>query len=184
MKVREFTKVRELTIAAMFVALIALGAFLSLPIGLVSITFQTLFVMLAGLILSRRSAVLTVFTYLLLGLIGLPIFSGGTGGLTILAKPSIGFLLGFFPLVLFSSFAQEKSLKQRVFYLLLGNVVLYFFGFAYMYYYFRFLVEKPMAMIQILQIGVLPYLPGDIVKIALAVFLSQIWERLNPKRSR
>lgn len=166
-------KVRELTFAAMFVALIAVGAFLSVPIGAVSMTMQTFSVMLAGLMLSRRNALLSVIAYLLLGLAGLPIFAGGVGGMAILVKPGVGFLIGFIPLALLAGFGKDKNTKEKTAYLVLGNVVLYLIGFAYMIYYFNHFSTQPMGIVKLLQVGVLPYLPGDMLKIGLAVMVSK-----------
>ncbi|MFM1582945.1 biotin transporter BioY, partial [Helcococcus ovis] len=66
---------------ALFVALIAIGAFMSIPVGPVSITLQTLFVMLSGFFLGKK-AYLASIVYVLMGVIGIPIFSGFRGGLS------------------------------------------------------------------------------------------------------
>ena len=173
----------ELTLTAMFVALIALGAWISVPVGVTSITLQTLFVMLAGLILPRKYALAAVGAYLLLGLIGLPVFAGGTGGLAILAKPSLGFLLGFFPLAYAASIHSSNPKKIKIVNLVIGNVVLYIIGFAYMYLYFNQFMAKPMSAAAILQVGILPYLPGDALKIGLATVLAQVLAKMKPIHS-
>lgn len=165
---------RKITITAMFVALIAVGAFLSVPVGAVHITLQTLFVMTAGLLLPKRQAVMAVAVYLLIGLIGLPVFAGGIGGLAILGKPSVGFLVGFLPLAWFSGMQFGQGKFSRFTGLLVGNVVLYLIGFTYMYWYFNMFVNKPMDVVKLLQIGVIPYLPGDIFKVVLAYLLAAV----------
>lgn len=178
-KAQERMTTRELTLTAMFIALIAVGAWISLPIGLVSVTMQTLVVMVAGLVLPRRAAIMAVSGYLLLGLLGLPVFAGGSGGIAILAKPSLGFLLGFIPLVFVSTVVAGQNKAKILIGLLVANVLLYSLGFAYMYAYFNFFAAKPMSVIRILQIGILPYLPGDAIKIGLAVFIAQLFKRLS-----
>ena len=89
------TTTREITLISLFSALTAIGAFISIPLGPVPITLQTLFVLLAGFLLSPRSAALSQIVYIGIGLAGVPIFSGFTGGLQAILKPSFGFLVGF-----------------------------------------------------------------------------------------
>ena len=86
----------DLAYIAVFAALIAALALVpSIPIGPVPITLQTLGVLLAGLILGPWRGFAAVTLYLLVGLAGLPVFAGGTGGLGVFGKPSIGYLLSF-----------------------------------------------------------------------------------------
>ena len=85
---------RELTSAALFTALIAGGALVSIPIGTVPFTLQVLFVLLAGMLLGPRLAALSVLAYLALGLVA-PVYAGGTSGLGVLFGPTGGYLWGF-----------------------------------------------------------------------------------------
>ncbi len=87
------SKTKQLVFCSLFTALIAVGAFIKIPVPVVPFTLQYLFTMLAGLILGPRLGTISVTAYMLLGLAGLPIFTEG-GGLMYLAKPSCGFLLG------------------------------------------------------------------------------------------
>jgi biotin transport system substrate-specific component len=81
--------------AAMFGAATAMGAYIMIPLPPVPITLQTLFVVLAGALLGGRLGALSQVVYLLLGIIGLPVFHGGKGGLGILLGPTGGYLVGF-----------------------------------------------------------------------------------------
>lgn len=86
----------DLAYVAVFAALIAaLSLVPGIPIGPVPITLQTLGVALAGLVLGPWRGFAATALYLLVGFAGLPIFAGGTGGLAVLGKPSIGYLLSF-----------------------------------------------------------------------------------------
>ncbi|WP_024288635.1 biotin transporter BioY [Cellulomonas sp. KRMCY2] len=88
----------DVALVATFAAFIAVCALLpgvTLPGMVVPITLQTFGVMLAGLVLGPRRGALAVLLYLAVGLAGLPVFSGGTGGLAVLGKPSVGYLLAF-----------------------------------------------------------------------------------------
>jgi len=92
----ENSGVRVLALSGLLLALMALSAQLSLPTPWgVPFTFQTLILMLVALTLPLREATLTCGSYLLLGGLGLPVFSRGQGGLAVLAGPTGGFLIGF-----------------------------------------------------------------------------------------
>lgn len=79
---------------ALFTALISAGAFVTIPLGPVPFTLQTLFVLLAGLVLGSRLGALSVVAYVVLGLVA-PVYAGGTSGLGVLFGPTGGYLLGF-----------------------------------------------------------------------------------------
>ena len=89
---------RDLTVCGLFTALTAVGAFIKIviPVGAdtMNFTLQWFFVLLAGLLLGSKRAFLSVSTYLLIGLMGIPVFARG-GGPAYLLRPTFGFLLGF-----------------------------------------------------------------------------------------
>ncbi len=87
-------KTKDMILCAMFATLTAVGAFIRIPIPLVPFTLQFLFTMLAGLLLGPKLGAVSVLTYLLLGLAGLPVFAEG-GGIYYIFKPSFGYLIGF-----------------------------------------------------------------------------------------
>ena len=88
------SKTKTLIYCSLFTALIAVGAFIKIPVPVVPFTLQYLFTMLAGLLLGSRKGTLSVVAYMLLGLAGLPIFSEG-GGFWYVLKPSFGYIIGF-----------------------------------------------------------------------------------------
>ncbi len=81
-------------LTSLFTALIAAGTFIKIPMIPVSMTLQTLFVFLSGLLLPPGHAFLSVLIFIILGLIGLPVFTSG-GGIGALLSPTGGFILGF-----------------------------------------------------------------------------------------
>jgi biotin transport system substrate-specific component len=85
---------REITCAALFTALIAVGSLVAIPVGPVPFTLQVLFVLLAGMVLGPRLGVLSVLAYLVLGLVA-PVYAGGASGFGVLFGPSGGYLWGF-----------------------------------------------------------------------------------------
>lgn len=86
--------IRELTLCALFCALTALGAFLTIPLPYGQITLQWLFAVLTGFVLAPRAALFSQIAYLLLGLMGAPVFSGFSGGISAILSPTFGFVPG------------------------------------------------------------------------------------------
>lgn len=87
----------DVALVATFAAFLAVCALVAIPVpgSPVPITLQTFAVMLAGIVLGARRGTLAVLLYLVVGLAGLPIFSGGAGGVAVLAKPSLGYIAAF-----------------------------------------------------------------------------------------
>lgn len=156
---------RELTYTALFTALIAMGAFITLPVGPVPFTLQPLFVLLAGLVLGPRLGALSVAAYLALGLIA-PVYAGGTSGLGVLVGPTGGYLIGF---VLGAAVAGAVSrtgkpgLARYVGAGLAGLVPIYALGATWLA-----LSLQTTSVSVVLVGGVLQFLPLDIVKALVA----------------
>ena len=87
-------KITNLILCSLFTALIAVGAFIKIPVPVVPFTLQFLFTTLAGLLLGSKKGAISVVAYMVLGLVGLPIFSEG-GGFWYVMKPSFGYIIGF-----------------------------------------------------------------------------------------
>ena len=103
-----------LTLSALFCSLICVGSFIRFPMpNMMPITLQTFFVLLTGLVLPLKASTLAITTYIALGLIGLPVFSGG-GGLGYIIMPNFGFIIGFVISSVTMSVIAEK-LKKRSF---------------------------------------------------------------------
>ena len=86
--------IRKMTFCAIFTALIAVGAFIKIPVPPIPFTLQTMFVVLAGLMLGGNMGGISALLYMILGLIGIPIFTGG-GGIGYVLKPTFGYIIGF-----------------------------------------------------------------------------------------
>ena len=108
--------VYELICCAMFTALMVVGAYIKvmIPLGAfeVTVSLQLFFALLAGLILGGRSGAVSVISYILLGLIGLPVFAHG-GGLYYMAKPTFGFIIGFAAAAYTAGRLYERFLKNN-----------------------------------------------------------------------
>ena len=154
---------------ATFIALLTAGAWVSIPVGPVPVTLQTFFLLLAAPVMRRRAVVPAVL-YLLLGTLNLPVFHAGLSGIGVLLGPSGGFLLGFIPGALVAGLAYEsRSRAVRVAGLVGATAVIYACGVAWL------LASAGVTLPAALLVGVLPFLPGDALKIA-GVFL--LGERL------
>ena len=143
-------KAKDLTVCGLFSALIAVGAFIKIviPVGADSMNFtlQWFFVLLAGLLLGSKRAFLSVSTYLLIGLMGIPVFARG-GGPAYLLRPTFGFLLGF----ALAAYAMGKICEWMhsskpgtwIFAATVGYVIYYGMGILYFYFITHWIVVTP-----------------------------------------
>lgn len=159
-----------MTLVSLFAALTAVGAFISIPIGLVPISLQNLFTLLAGMVLGSKLGALSQLIYVLLGTVGLPIFSGYRGGPGVLVGPTGGFLIGFILSAYVIGKLTEKLTNIKIWSYfaigLLGVFVIYLTGVA------QLVFITGIGMREALMAGVFPFLPGDSLKLIVASFLA------------
>ena len=162
-------KTRALVFTALFAALTAIGAFLRIPAGPVAITLQFLFTAMAGILLGRRYGALSQLVYVALGLVGLPIFTMG-GGPAYVLQPSFGFLLGLIPCAWLIGFLSRKGSGPLWIALSCasGLAVLYLVGVPYMALILNVYKGAGMSLRDLLWKGMIVFLPGDALKIAVA----------------
>ncbi|HUK37569.1 MAG TPA: biotin transporter BioY [Methanomicrobiales archaeon] len=155
--------------SATFIALLAAGAWAAVPVGPVPVTLQTFFLLLAAPVMKRR-AVLPAALYLVLGALNLPVFHSGLSGIGVLLGPSGGFLAGFVPAAAVAGLAYEKESRViRAAGLAAGTLLVYAFGAGWL------LLSAGLSLPAAVLVGVVPFLPGDVLKGA-GVFL--LGERL------
>ena len=174
-------KMQTLALVPLFAALTAAGALIRLPLWPVPVTMQTLAVLLSGVALGARAGSLSQLVYLLVGLMGLPVFSGG-GGPAYIMTPSFGYLLGFIlaPAVVGAILGKSEISALKAFIAALtGTAAIYAVGFPYLAFYLTVVTEKPDALRLAIQAGVLVFLPGDILKCLL---LALVAPRLRIRR--
>jgi len=155
---------------------------INIPFSPVPITGQTLVILLAGLILGKTRGTASVAAYLVQGAAGLPVFAGGKSGLVTLFGPTGGYLFGFLAAAyivgLLSELRHKRSLFQAASSLLIGNIIIYFFGLLWLA---RFVGET-----RSLELGLYPFLVGDVLKILLGIVIvgggSLLIERINQYR--
>ena len=147
-----------ISLTAAFVALIAVGGWVSLPIPPVPVTLQTFFVLLAAVVMGRY-AILPIFVYLLLGIMNMPVFHNGLAGIGVLMGPTGGYLIGFLPAVLVAGFAYEQENRIiRASGIAAATLIIYLFGVTWMSY------STGMALTQAVLLGVVPFIAGDTLK--------------------
>ncbi len=157
---------KDIVMAAIGITFIGIFAqiHIVLPHTPVPITGQTFAVLLMGSAYGARRSFLTTALYLLVGVIGLPVFAAGASGATILFGASAGYLFGFIPAASLVGFLNEKfgsqSVAKNVVFIALGSVVVFIFGAGFLS--FTLGIKKAFML------GVLPFLPGDAIKILLA----------------
>lgn len=158
-------RTRVIAFSAAFIGLIALGGWISIPIGNVPVTLQTLFVLLAGVVMRRYGAI-PVALYVILGVLGLPLFHNGTTGIGILLGPTGGFLIGFVFAALVVGIAYEtQSRAIHITGLLAGTAVIYTFGVAWLMF------SLGITFMTALVTGVLPFIIFDLIKAAAAYII-------------
>lgn len=141
----------------------------------VPITLQTLGVLGAGAVLGSRYGMLAVLFYLVEGTLGLPFFAGGVAGAQYLLGPTAGYLLGFVPAAGLTGWLAERGWDRTpaaaAGATALGSVVVFACGLAGLAFF------VPAG--QLLDAGLLPFLAGDMVKIAVAAGVVPAWRRLR-----
>ncbi|MBE6990867.1 MAG: biotin transporter BioY [Ruminococcaceae bacterium] len=171
-------RTRALIYTALFAALTAVGAFLRIPVGPVPITLQFLFTAMAGILLGQRYGALSQLVYVALGLVGLPIFTQG-GGPGYVFQPSFGFLLGLIPCAwVIGALARRRSdAPWLALSCAAGLAVLYLVGVPYMALILNVYLDKGLDLTAVLKIGMLPFLPGDALKITAAAVVCPVLRR-------
>lgn len=172
---------KDLTLISLFAALTAIGAFISIPLGPVPLTLQTLFVLMSGFVLGPKKGALSQLVYIALGLIGLPIFAGFSGGIQTILKPSFGFLIGFLAGASVTGYLSRniKSLSGYLASGAAGTLMIYLFGLPYMAFILNYVMGSGLSVLRIFQLGMIGFLPGDIIKLIVAAIvglkLKRVW---------
>lgn len=178
-------KIFDMVITAVFAAIIAVGAFMSLHLAAVPFTLQSFAVFLALGATGWKRGTLSIAVYLILGLVGVPVFSGFKSGAGVLFGPTGGFLLGFiFAGLTFGAVSRPLSktrlpgLAVKLISFLCGNVVLYAFG-CLMYAFVYLKQVSFQSLFASFSVCVLPFLIPDAVKLTAAAIISQKLENLK-----
>jgi biotin transport system substrate-specific component len=174
----------DLTLAAMFVALMAFGSNITslvpfMVVGGVPITLQTFFAILAGAVLGSRLGAISMVVYALVGLVGVPVFAQFSGGFSTLISPTFGFIVSF----VFTAYAVGKIVEKKrtlpafITASLIGLVINYVIGTNWMYFAYKFWAAAPEGFTyQMAWLWMVVPLPKDVI---LAVFAGIMAARLE-----
>lgn len=165
---------RDAALCALFTALIAVGAFIKIPIPVCPITFQVMVVNLAALLLGRKGSI-SALMYMILGLIGLPIFTQG-GGLGYVLQPTFGFIASF----VISSFvagsivdSRGRKMKNLVLATVVNLIILYVIGIIYYFIISAFYLKSGIGIGTVLLYCFVIPIPGDIITCSISCVLAR-----------
>ena len=140
---------RELVLCGLFIALITAGTFIRIPVGTDVYTLQFLFTLLAGLVLGARLGAIAVGAYVLLGLLGVPVFASG-GGPAYMLQPTFGYLLAFIIQAWLGGFWARRgsavSYGRLLSANLLGMAVVYVIGISWFYLLSNYVLAAPIPL--------------------------------------
>ena len=158
---------RNITLCLLGSLLMVAASYIKVPIGAVPVSMQSLVVLLIGASYGMRLAGITILTYISYGIIGAPVFAGGFGALTLLG-PTGGYLIGFYFAAMFAGFLAQRGFTQSFSKMIalgiLASAVIYLCGLLQLGMVIGW--DKP-----VIQIGFLPFILGDSIKVILAAAL-------------
>jgi biotin transport system substrate-specific component len=174
----------DITLVGMFVALMAIGANITtfapfMMVGTVPITLQTFFAILAGAILGSRLGSIAMIVYMLVGLVGVPVFAKLKSGPFMVIDPTFGFIISFILVAFIIGRVVEKKKTMPAFIIaaVIGLAINYLFGTNWMYFAYKIWAAAPAGFTyKMTWIWMVPPLPKDII---LAVFAGMLAHRLE-----
>lgn len=180
-------KTIDLTLASMFVALMAVGANITsiapfMVVGGVPITLQTFFALLAGAILGGRLGAISMTVYAFAGLVGLPIFAQFKGGPSMLLAPTFGFIVSYILVayVVGKIVEKKKTLNRFIFASLVGLVINYVLGTNLMYFAYMIWASAPEGFsYKMAWMWMVVPLPKDIILAIVAGIFAHRFNRIN-----
>ncbi|MGE6487595.1 biotin transporter BioY [Paenisporosarcina sp. NPDC076898] len=158
-------QLKMLIVSALFAAIIGIMAQITIPLPLVPITGQTLAIGLAATILGKRYGVLSVIVYILIGIAGIPVFSGLSAGIGVVFGPTGGYIIGFIPAAFFIGWLLERfgfTVKNAVITNIIGMIITLAFGAIWL----KFVAD--LSWTAALTGGVTPFILVGIIKAILA----------------
>jgi len=171
-------KVKDLCLMTVCLCILIICSKIAVPIGVISITLQTFAVAIIPYILKWKRASIVLTAYILMGLIGIPVFSDG-GGFFYVLKPSFGFILGFLSSTFITGSNVLKNSKiAGLIKGLLGLLTLDLIGMIYMYFILKYYIgSAKTSILYVIQVGFLPFILKDSISVVLAYIISL---RLSP----
>ena len=171
-------RTRSIILCALFAALSAVLSQISIPLGPVPINLTHLSIFLAAGLLGAKRAVISQAVFVLLGVVGAPVFSGFAGGVGILLGPNGGFIVGYIGCALVAGWLMDhgaRSMPGLLLAMYAGWVITYLLGILW------FIYNTKTAFLAALPLCLFPFLPGDFLKTIVSAILVK---RLRPMINR
>lgn len=170
METRTQSSTYALAMTAVMTAVTCVLAPMSIPVGDVPITLTNLVVYFSLYLLGWKRGSLSVLVYILIGMVGVPVFSGFSGGLGKLAGPTGGYILGFLVMAVIAGWVMDGSRSRALHFggMVLGTAVCYALGTAW----YCFLTHSPIQAA--LWTCVIPFIPFDLAKMAAAMAVGPV----------
>ncbi|MDI9395418.1 MAG: biotin transporter BioY [Euryarchaeota archaeon] len=169
------SELRKMVFASLFAALTAAGAYIQIPIPFspVPVTLQVFFVLLAGSMLKSKWGSLSMIVYTLLGVAGLPVFAGGSSGIGVLLGPTGGYIFGFIAAAFIvgklaekAEHAKKSGLAINALNMSTGILIIYALGV------FQLMLVAEVGLWTAITLGLIPFIPGEIIKTAVAAYIA------------
>ncbi len=163
---------KEMILSALFAAIITVCAWISIPIGAVPITLHTFAVFCALNLLGGKNGTLSFIVYLLLGIVGLPVFAGFKSGIAVVLGPTGGYLWGYLLMCLLYWVGTKllgKKLPVRIVLMTLGLMICYLFGTIWFVLVYS---DNGISFYSALKVCVIPFVPFDLIKLALSIIIT------------
>lgn len=173
------TRSRDICLCAVFAALAAVGAFIKVPMPVCPFTLQLMFTTLAGLLLGKRLGAISIAIYVIIGLLGVPVFTQG-GGIGYVLQPTFGYLVAFILGTYATGAIAEKgepTFKRLWVASLVGLVIVYVIGMVYLYIICNYVLGSTQTVSAVLMSCFVFVIPGDF---ALSILAAYIAKRLIP----
>lgn len=185
MTTRNYTKTSYMALCGLFAALMAICSLISIPLGFtpVPVNLATLGVFLAGGLLGKKYGTISIAVYVLLGAVGVPVFAGFRGGLSVLVGPTGGYIIGYIAAAFLVGLLTEllvpkagrsagREILACIIAMIIGLFACYLLGTLW------FMISTHTGVWAALVSCVFPFLPGDALKIAAGAILTQKLRRL------
>ncbi len=174
----------QIGLMLLFTLLTGISAFVKIPLPFtpVPITAQTLVVLLSGLFLKKEWALKSQLLYIGMGLVGIKWFSGGRGGLSVLTGATGGYLIGFAIAAYLIAYIREKfndnttPMANLILLSVTGLIVIFGFGLIQLALWFRIVKGEFLSINSLLNMGLKPFLLGEVIKISIAIFVANTFK--------
>lgn len=164
-------KIKDLSIMAICLSVLVICSKISFNIGIISLTLQTFAVIIISILLKWKKASIVFITYIIMGLVGIPVFSTG-GGFDYILKPSFGFIIGFLVASIIIGIPFGKNKYMVIIKSLIGLLVLDIIGMVYMYIILKFYLASPSVdVLYVIEVGFLPFIIKDLISTVLAALI-------------